>query len=44
VQSMGTAGLQLTYDDTVSDLVLSTSGGIFGAILAARFLTNQVTA
>ncbi len=44
VQSMGTAGLQLTYDDTVSDLVLSTSGGIFGAILAARFLTNQATA
>lgn len=39
VQSMGTAGLQLTYDDTVSDLVLSTSGGIFGAILAAHFLT-----
>ncbi len=35
IQEMGTTGLQLTYDDTVGDLVLSSSGGIVGAMLTA---------
>ena len=41
VQEMGTAGLQLTYDDTVGDLVLSTSGGVLGAVVAAVALTRE---
>lgn len=41
VQEMGTTGLQLTYDDTVGDLVLSTSGGILGAILTAVVLCRR---
>ncbi|HCV35777.1 MAG TPA: hypothetical protein DF783_02550 [Acidimicrobiaceae bacterium] len=41
IQEMGTAGLELTYDDTVGDLVLSTSGGILGAALAAVVLTRR---
>jgi hypothetical protein len=38
---MGTTGLQLTYDDTIGDLVLSTSGGSLGAALAAFALTRS---
>lgn len=41
IQEMGTTGLQLTYDDTVGDLILSTSGGILGAALAAVALTRR---
>jgi glycopeptide antibiotics resistance protein len=41
IQEMGTSGLQLTYDDTVGDLLLSTSGGILGAALAATALTRR---
>ena len=35
IQEMGTTGLQLTYDDTVGDLVLSTTGGAVGAAVAS---------
>ena len=31
VQELGTAGLQLTYGDTIGDLVLSSTGGAIGA-------------
>ena len=41
VQEMGTTGLQLTYDDTVGDLVLSTAGGVLGAAVAANLLVRQ---
>ena len=34
VQELGTAGLQLTYEDTIGDLVLSTTGGAVGSALA----------
>lgn len=34
VQELGTAGLQLTYGDTIGDLVLSSTGGAVGALLA----------
>lgn len=37
VQEMGTAGLALTYEDTVGDLVLSSTGGAVGALLAVTF-------
>ena len=41
VQEMGTTGLQLTYDDTVGDLVLSTSGGVLGAAVTAALLNRR---
>ena len=41
IQDMGTTGLQLTYDDTVGDLVLSTSGGILGAAVAASLIARR---
>jgi len=41
IQEMGTTGLQLTYDDTIGDLVLSTSGGVLGAVLTVRALTRR---
>ena len=34
-------GLDLTYDDTVADLVLSTVGGMIGAALAVAFFPNR---
>ena len=36
VQQLGTAGLGLTYGDTIGDLVLSSTGGAVGAALALR--------
>jgi hypothetical protein len=36
VAQLGTAGLQLTYGDTIGDLVLSSTGGAVGALLATR--------
>jgi hypothetical protein len=36
VMQTGVAGLHLTYEDTLGDLVLSTLGGCFGALLAVR--------
>jgi len=41
VQEMGTTGLQLTYDDTVGDLVLSASGGVLGATVTAAALDRR---
>ncbi len=34
VQELGTAGLQLTYEDTIGDLILSSTGGAVGSALA----------
>lgn len=34
VQEMGTAGLGLTYEDTIGDLLLSSTGGAVGSALA----------
>ncbi len=34
VQELGTAGLGLTYDDTIGDLLLSSTGGALGSALA----------
>jgi hypothetical protein len=36
VMQTGVAGLHLTYGDTLGDLVLSTLGGCFGALVAVR--------
>ena len=36
VQELGTAGLGLTYGDTIGDLMLSSSGGAVGSALAIR--------
>lgn len=36
VQELGTAGLDLTYGDTIGDLILSSTGGAIGAFLALR--------
>lgn len=37
VQELGTAGLSLTYEDTIGDLLLSSTGGAVGAALAVFF-------
>ena len=37
VMRSGVAGLDLTYADTLADLVLSTTGGALGSFLAVRF-------
>ncbi len=37
VQKMGTSGLALTYEDTIGDLFLSSTGGAIGALLAVTF-------
>lgn len=42
VQELGTAGLQLTYGDTIGDLMLSSTGGAIGAWLAVRFGRGDV--
>ncbi|MFT7600824.1 MAG: hypothetical protein ACI8TP_003772 [Acidimicrobiales bacterium] len=34
VQELGTAGLSLTYEDTIGDLLLSSTGGAVGSALA----------
>jgi len=43
IQEMGTTGLQLTYDDTVGDLVLSAAGGVVGAWVASTSLVRQAS-
>ena len=43
IQEMGTTGLQLPYDDTVGDLVLSTAGGVIGAWVASTRLVRQAS-
>ncbi len=37
VQELGTAGLDLTYEDTIGDLLLSSTGGAVGAALVVFF-------
>lgn len=37
VQELGTAGLSLTYEDTIGDLLLSSTGGAVGSALAIWF-------
>jgi glycopeptide antibiotics resistance protein len=41
IQEMGTTGLELTYDDTVGDLLLSTAGGVLGALVTANLLARR---
>ena len=43
VQELGTAGLDLTYGDTIGDLVLSSTGGALGAAIAI-WLAGRVSA
>lgn len=43
VQEMGTAGLALTYEDTIGDLLLSSTGGAVGAALAIRMAWPRVS-
>ena len=43
VQELGTAGLELTYGDTIGDLMLSSTGGAVGAALAIVLTRNSVT-
>ncbi len=40
VQELGTAGLGLTYGDTIGDLLLSSTGGGVGAALTLLFTRN----
>ncbi len=42
VQQLGTAGLDLTYGDTIGDLVYSSTGGALGAA-AALWFTRRTT-
>jgi len=44
VQELGTAGLGLTYGDTIGDLLLSSTGGAVGAALALRFGSRRTAA
>lgn len=41
VQELGTAGLELTYGDTIGDLLLSSTGGALGALLAVRLAPRR---
>lgn len=41
VQELGTAGLGLTYGDTIGDLILSSTGGAVGAAIITRFFWPQ---
>lgn len=43
VQEAGTAGLQLTYGDTIGDLLLSSTGGAVGALLAVRLAASRAS-
>ena len=38
----GADGLSLTYGDTIGDLVLSSTGGLIGSVLAVRLLGPRV--
>ena len=42
VQKAGTAGLDLTYGDTIGDLILSSTGGAVGAAVAIAFVSRSV--
>lgn len=41
VMRSGVGGLDLTYADTLSDLVISTAGGALGALVAVRYTTRS---
>ena len=41
VQELGTAGLELTYGDTIGDLVISSTGGALGAAIAVWLSPRQ---
>ena len=41
VQELGTAGLELTYGDTIGDLLLSSTGGAVGALLAVTLAPSR---
>ena len=41
VQKAGTAGLQLTYGDTIGDLLLSSTGGAVGALAAVLLVGRR---
>lgn len=41
VQELGTAGLDLTYGDTIGDLILSSTGGAIGAGLAVWLIPRD---
>jgi len=41
VQELGTAGLGLTYEDTVGDLLLSSTGGAVGAAITLWILARR---
>ena len=43
IQELGTAGLELTYGDTIGDLLLSSTGGAVGAALAIVFTRGSVS-
>jgi len=38
IMQSGTTGLHLSYEDTVTDLLLSSSGGLIGSVAMVRFL------
>ena len=40
----GADGLALTYGDTIGDLVLSSTGGLLGSLVAVRWLGPRATA
>ncbi len=41
IQELGTAGLNLTYTDTIGDLLLSSTGGALGAAIAILASRNR---
>lgn len=41
IMKSGTSGLHLTYEDTVSDLLLSFLGGLFGSFVIDRIATKK---
>ncbi|MFZ4811074.1 MAG: hypothetical protein ACOYL9_07005 [Ilumatobacteraceae bacterium] len=41
VAQSGVGGLSLTYGDTIADLLLSTTGGAVGALVAVRLVTRE---
>jgi glycopeptide antibiotics resistance protein len=38
----GTTGLHLSYEDTVTDLLLSSSGGLVGSLVMVRLFPKSV--
>ena len=44
IMKSGTSGLHLTYEDTVSDLLLSFLGGLVGSFVIDRIATKNLEA